>query len=62
MDASREEHVFVLRIWKEPPPARVGWRATITDLKSGCKVAATELRDIADFIRLRISPSPDGPP
>gem|GEM_PF-5493746 len=54
--------MFVLRIWKEAPPSKVGWRATITDLKSGCKVAATELRDIADFVRLRISPSQDGPP
>ena len=61
MDTSLEEHVFVLRIWKEAPP-KVGWRATITDLKSGCKVAATELRDIADFVRLRISPTQDGPP
>jgi hypothetical protein len=56
MGASREEHVFVLRVWKEPATSRVGWRATIVHLDSGCSVAATELRDIDDFIRLRIAP------
>lgn len=60
MGASREEHVFVLRVWKEPTASRGGWRAAITHLESGCRVAATELRDIADFVRLRISEG-DGP-
>lgn len=55
MGASREEHVFVLRVWKEAATSRVGWRATIVHLESGCSVAATELRDIDDFIRLRIA-------
>jgi hypothetical protein len=61
MGTPREEHVFVLRVWKEAATSRVGWRATIVHVASGCSVAATELRDINDFIRLRIAP-PDGLP
>jgi hypothetical protein len=60
MGESREEHVFVLRVWKEAATPSAGWRATIMHLESGCRVAATELRDIDDFIQLRITP-PDGP-
>ena len=57
----REEHVFVLRVWKEAAAVSAGWRATIVHVESGCSVAATELRDIDDFIRLRIAPA-DGYP
>jgi hypothetical protein len=55
MSTSREEHVFVLRVWKEPARSRVGWRASVVHLGSGCSVAATECRDIVDFIALRIA-------
>lgn len=52
---AREEHSFMVRIWKEAAAAQAGWRATIVHLESGCTVAATDLRDIDDFIRLRIA-------
>ncbi len=55
MNASREEHVFVLRVWKERATSKVGWRASVVHLESGCSVAATEPRDIIDFIALRIA-------
>jgi hypothetical protein len=42
MSTSREEHVFVLRVWKEPATSRVGWRASVVHL-------------IVDFIALRIA-------
>ena len=60
MGDSREEHVFVLRVWKETATSSAGWRASIVHLESGCSVAATDLRDIDDFIQLRITP-PDAP-
>jgi hypothetical protein len=55
MSTSREEDVFVLRVWKEPARSRVGWRASVVHIGSGCSVAATECRDIVDFIALRIA-------
>jgi hypothetical protein len=61
MGASREQHVFVLRVWTEAGSSRNGWRATIVHVESGCSVAATELRDIDDFIRLRIAPADEHP-
>ncbi|MGA8534622.1 MAG: hypothetical protein WB615_10980 [Candidatus Tumulicola sp.] len=47
----------MLRVWKEAATSKAGWRATIVHLESGCSVAASELRDIDDFIRLRIAPA-----
>ena len=55
MGISREQHVFVLRVWKEAATSQA-WRASIVHLESGCSVSATEFRDIDDFIRLRIAP------
>jgi hypothetical protein len=56
MGISREQHVFVLRVWKEAATSNAAWRASIVHLESGCRVSATEFRDIDDFIRLRIAP------
>jgi hypothetical protein len=54
MSDSREEHVFVLRVWKEPA-SKVGWRASVVHLGSGSSVATTECRDIVDFVALRVA-------
>jgi hypothetical protein len=55
MSDSREEHVFVLRVWKEPATSSAGWRASVVHVGSGCSVAATECRDIVDFVALRVA-------
>lgn len=57
MAVSREEHVFVVRIWKEAAATLAGWRATVVHLPSGSNVAASDLRDINDFIQLRLAPT-----
>ena len=50
----REGHVFVVRVWREGAPPLAQWRATVEDLAAGHRIATTDLRDIEDFIRLRI--------
>jgi hypothetical protein len=52
-DGERREHVFVVRAWCEPAPVPQ-WRATVEDLSTGQRLATTDLRDVDDFIRLRI--------
>jgi hypothetical protein len=48
------EHVFIVRVWSEPATAAPHWRATIEELATGHRVASADLRDVDDFIRLRI--------
>ena len=49
-----EQHVFIVRVWSEPGAAAPQWRATIEDVGTGRRVSSTDLRDVQDFIRLRI--------
>lgn len=57
--SSREEHLFVVRLWREPAARNGEWRASIVHVESGQRLATTELRAIDDFIRLRITPEDD---
>ena len=50
----KEEHVFIVRVWSEPGAAAPQWRATVEDVGSGRRVSSTDLRDVQDFIRLRL--------
>jgi hypothetical protein len=49
-----EEHIFIVRVRSEPGAAAPQWRATIEDVGTGRRVSSTDLRDVHDFIRLRI--------
>jgi hypothetical protein len=53
-DRRTEEHIFIVRVWSEPGAAAPQWRATIEDVGTGRRVSSTDLRDVQDFIRLRI--------
>jgi hypothetical protein len=53
-DERSEQHVFIVRVWSQPAAAASQWRATIEDVATGRRVSSTDLRDVDDFIRLRI--------
>ena len=53
-DNPREPHVFIVRVWSESAEADPQWRATIEDVGTGRRVSSANLRDVQDFIRLRI--------
>jgi hypothetical protein len=51
---NREEHVFVVRVWSERAGLAPQWRAVVEDVSTGHRLASTDLREVDDFIRLRI--------
>jgi hypothetical protein len=54
METSAQRHVFVIRIWQEDDRARERWRASVLHVGSGQRLATTELRDVEDFVRMRL--------
>jgi hypothetical protein len=54
MDAFGEPHVFVIKIWKGGPCPSDGLRASVLHVPSGRRLVSTELRDVEDFVRLRL--------
>lgn len=50
----QEEHVFLVRVWSEPNGRASQLRAVIEEVSTGHRIASTDLREIDDFIRLRI--------
>ncbi|MBV9645838.1 MAG: hypothetical protein JO043_00060 [Candidatus Eremiobacteraeota bacterium] len=52
--SSREEHVFLVRVWREPHGKGTPVRAVVEEVSSGHRLASTDLRDVEDFIRLRV--------
>ncbi len=53
-ETEREEHRFVLRFWREPSTAQSGWRGSIYEVSSALGIASGKLRDLWDFIALRL--------
>lgn len=55
----RVEHLFLVRMWLEPAQAEpVKWRGTVEHLPSGLRFNFISLRDLADFIALRLNMVP----
>jgi hypothetical protein len=50
----REEHRFVLRVWREPSASRPQWRGSVYEASSALEIASSKLRDLLDFIALRL--------
>jgi hypothetical protein len=57
----REDHLFVLRVWREPSSSSPDWRATIEHIASGKRLSSTDLKDVDDFIRLSLADAPGRP-
>jgi hypothetical protein len=54
----RCQRVFVVRVWQEAGrPARVDVRGSVLDLDSGRKFFFSGLRDLHDFLTLRLAAS-----
>jgi hypothetical protein len=53
MDEARDRHVFVVKVWRHAL-ACDGWRASVLHVASGKRLATVHLRDVADFISLRL--------
>ncbi|HEV3091872.1 MAG TPA: hypothetical protein VGX91_10595 [Candidatus Cybelea sp.] len=58
-DAGREEHRFVLHLWREPSSSRGAWRGSIYEVASAARIASGKLRDLWDFVTLRLGQDPD---
>ena len=53
-DASREDHRFVVRLWREPSASDPGWRGSVYEVSTALGLASCKLRDLWDFIMLRL--------
>jgi len=69
-NASRSQHLFVVRLWQEPsqaaPPGQ--WRGSAEHVPSGEHIYFAALADLSGFISRQIEPAsagesaePDGP-
>lgn len=53
-NAKREDHRFVVRLWRERSASPPAWRGTVYDVSSALGIASCKLRDLWDFIMLRL--------
>ncbi|HEY1882671.1 MAG TPA: hypothetical protein VGG51_06490 [Candidatus Cybelea sp.] len=53
-ETEREDHRFVLRFWREPSASESGWRGSVYEVSSALGIASGKLRDLWDFIALRL--------
>lgn len=64
MNTVPEKHVFVVKVWRAATPGTDGLRASVFHVASGRRLATAQLRDVEDFMRLRLKPAdaePDAP-
>jgi hypothetical protein len=54
MELRAENHVFVIRVWRDGDRPRESWRASVLHVGSGQRLATTDLRDVEDFVRIRL--------
>jgi hypothetical protein len=55
--AERDEHRFVLRIWREPSASGPEWHGSVVEVNSALSVASGELNELLDFIKVRLDRS-----
>ncbi|MGB6738824.1 MAG: hypothetical protein WBE59_00055 [Candidatus Cybelea sp.] len=58
-ETEREDHRFVLRFWREPSTAQSAWRGSVYEVSSALGIASGKLRDLWDFIALRLGGDDD---
>jgi hypothetical protein len=58
-ETDRKDHRFLLRFWREPSTSGSGWRGSVYEVSSALGIASVKLRDLWDFIALRLGGSAD---
>jgi hypothetical protein len=49
------QHLFLVRMWQEgTPPSSKAWRGSVEHVPSGQRIYFSSLRDLDDFIVLRL--------
>jgi hypothetical protein len=56
-DKSREDHRFVVHLWRERSAGEPRWRGTVYEVSSALGIASCKLLDLWDFIMLRLNQS-----
>jgi hypothetical protein len=51
----RKDYRFVVRLWREKSELHSAWRGSVYDVSAAVGIASTKLRDLWDFIMLRLS-------
>jgi hypothetical protein len=54
-DKSREDHRFVVHLWRERSANEQVWRGSVYEVSSALGIASCKLRDLWDFIMLRLN-------
>ena len=54
-DESREDHRFVVRLWRERSAGEPVWRGSVYEVSSALGIASCKLRDLWDFMMLRLN-------
>lgn len=57
--SEREDHRFVLHVWREPSASAPAWRGSVYEVSSALSIASGRLRDLWDFIALRLGQGTD---
>ena len=50
----RQDHRFLLRVWREPSASKPVWRGSVYEVSTTLGIASGKLRDLWDFIALRL--------
>jgi hypothetical protein len=53
-DQKRQDHRFVLHVWREPSASDAEWRGSVYETSSALSIASARLGDLWDFIVLRL--------
>lgn len=61
MSCEREDHRFILRFWREQSVSPARWRGSVYEVSSALIVASGRLRDLWDFIALRLGEGAEVP-
>ncbi len=56
----REQHLFIVRIWRERSARIAGWRGSAKHVESGTAIVSADIDELTDFIRVRLVPDSDG--
>jgi hypothetical protein len=59
--SERQDHRFVLHVWREPSASAPAWRGSVYEVSSALSIASGRLRDLWDFIALRLGQGADAP-
>jgi hypothetical protein len=58
----REQHLFILRAWRERSSPDGAWRGSVKHVESGRTIVSADLDEVIDFIRVRLAPESDDAP